>query len=101
MDSLLRALSAAIRLWRAAVRPASSVGVVGALLHPAKPKAMLRAVTARIAREAERFLLAYIDPFLAKNTCTSKHSKPRNWYSIEAFALQFTGGRTGFSTLMQ
>jgi hypothetical protein len=58
---LLRALSAVRRLWRAVVRLASSIGGVE-LLHPAKPKAMVRAVAARIAREAERFLLAYIDP---------------------------------------
>ena len=62
MASLLRALSAAMRLRRAAVRPASSVGVVGALLHPAKPNAIARAVAARIAREADRFLLEYIIP---------------------------------------
>lgn len=38
------------------------------LLHPAKPKAMMRAVAARIAREVERFFPAYIDPLFAKNT---------------------------------
>jgi hypothetical protein len=69
MGSLLRALSPAMRLWRAAVRPASSVGVVGALLHPAKPRAMARAATARIALEVERFLVAYIDPLFRENTC--------------------------------
>jgi hypothetical protein len=65
MGSLPRAASPAMRLWRAAVKPASSVG--GAeLLHPARPKAMVRAVAVRIAREMERFLIAYIDPLCCK-----------------------------------
>ena len=90
MGSLLRAASPVRRLWRAAVRPASSVG--GAeLLHPAKPNAMVRAVAARMAREMERFLVAYIDPlFVAKNTCTSsKHSKSRNWYPMRGVRSKF------------
>src|SRR5206468_5761113 len=79
MASLLRALSAAMRLWRAAVKPASSVGVVGVLLHPAKPKAIVRAVVTRIVREAERLLRAYICPLLCRKTLAFKnHCKPRN-----------------------
>src|ERR1700751_4737795 len=67
MDSVLRAPSPAIRLWRAAVRLASSVEAGdGELLHPATAKAMVRAVAARMARELERFLLTYICPFLRK-----------------------------------
>jgi hypothetical protein len=65
MGSLLRAASPEMRVWRAAVRPASSVG--GAeLLHPAKPNAMARAVAVRTAREMERFLVANIDPLYCK-----------------------------------
>src|SRR5277367_2946092 len=61
MASVVRALSPDMRVWRAAVRLASSVGG-GELLQPAKPRATARAAAARVACVAERFLLAYMGP---------------------------------------
>jgi hypothetical protein len=63
MGSLLRAPSPAMRLWRAAVRLASSVGVAGgALLQAVRQIIKVRAVMAKKARGVERLLVAYIGP---------------------------------------
>ncbi len=62
MGSVLSAPSLAMRLWTAAVRLASSVGVAGAeLLQPARLRARARAVAVRVAREMERGLMTYMD----------------------------------------
>src|SRR6266481_2072032 len=102
MGSLLRALSAASRFWRAVVRPKSSVGAGVELLHPAKLSAMVRAEAARMAREVENFLPAYIDPLFtyAKNTCGSKHSKSRNWYPMRSVRPKFHSGRKASNFLL-
>jgi hypothetical protein len=69
MGSLLRAPSPAMRLWRAAVRLASSVGGAGgALLQAARPIIKVRAVMAKTARGVERLLMAYIDPLFVWRT---------------------------------
>jgi hypothetical protein len=71
MASLLMAPSPAMRLWTAAVRLASSVGADGEDLQPARVNARLRAkaraVTDRVAREMERFLLTFIEPLFLCN----------------------------------
>jgi hypothetical protein len=100
MGSLLRAPSPAMRLWRAAVRPASSVGGVGALLHPARPRVMARAVAARIAREVERFLEAYIDPLFREEHLLQNTVNQGTGIRCEAFAQSFILERTGFSILL-
>jgi hypothetical protein len=78
------------------------VGVAGAeRLHPAKPKAMVRAVTARIAREVERFLVAYIRSSFSRKHL---HCKTTLNHGIgircEAFVQSFILERTAFSTLL-
>jgi hypothetical protein len=69
MGSVLRAPSLAMRLWRAAVRLASSVGAGGAaLLQPAKPRARKRVAMTTMAREVESVLLPYIKPLFESKT---------------------------------
>src|SRR5438309_9004123 len=100
MASLLRALSAAMRLWRAAVKPASSVGVVGVLLHPAKPKAIVRAVVTRIVREAERLLRAYICPLLCGKHLHSKTTVNQGTaIQCNALARSFSRSQAGYPGL--
>jgi hypothetical protein len=63
MGSDLRASSLVMRVCRAAVRLASSVGTAEAeLLHPAKLRAIARALMARRARVTERVRFAYMKP---------------------------------------
>ena len=90
MGSLLRALSAAMRFWRAVVRPESSVGAGVELLHPAKLSAMVRAAAARMAREVENFLPAYIDPLFSRRTLAVQNTLNHGTgIRCEAFAQSF------------
>jgi hypothetical protein len=62
---------------------------------------MVRAAAARIAREVESFLSAYIDPlFLRRTLALQKHSKSRNWYPMRGVRPKLHSERTGFSTLL-
>jgi hypothetical protein len=71
MGSALRAPSLAMRLWRAALRLASSVGVEdGELLQPTMPSARARTVVARMVREVGRLLMAYMGPLFLGRTVT-------------------------------
>ena len=100
MDSVLRAPSPAMRLWRAAVRLASSVGAGGGeLLHPAKAKAMVRAVAAKMARELERFLLTYMDPLFSQRTLLENTLNHETSIRCDAFAQSFNAGARGSSTI--
>jgi hypothetical protein len=73
MGSALRAPSLAMRLWRAVVRLASSVGGADAeLLQPAIERAKAIAVVARMVREVGRLLMAYMGPlFLGRTVALS------------------------------
>ena len=63
MDSVLRALSPAMRLCSAVLRVASSVGAAGVeLLQPEKARASESAVTVAMVRGEERIRLAYMEP---------------------------------------
>jgi hypothetical protein len=67
MDSVLRALSPAMRLCSAVLTLASSVGTVGVeLLQPEKVKASESAVTVARMRGAERMRLTDMEPLFLR-----------------------------------
>jgi hypothetical protein len=92
MGSALSAPSPAKRLWRAAVRLASSVGGVDEeVLQPARLKAKARAVAAMRARDAGRRLMAYIGPhFVSRAVALSNRVNHGTAVRCKRFVRGFT-----------
>jgi hypothetical protein len=89
MGSLLMAPSLAMRLWRAAVRLASSVGAGGGeLLQPARVRTSARMQAAMVERAIANCFLAYIRPLCCDKNFTANNVNQPPGYRITDSGLR-------------